>query len=365
MGITGLTSLDMTTGKLVAGGYLYVSWTDEQLVWNSSDFNDLARLTISPKDIWTPELVQGGGIEVEHVLAPAWISALGRVTWLIGSSFEGACILDVRKYPFDQHECVFNIQPSAYDASEIKMNFLTNMSATALFGEHGEWEVIYSKADLALFVEPLSRVPFNAYLLSVTLKRRHLFVIVHTSIPYFLLALLNTMIFVVPIRSGERVTFSMTILLAFIFFTSNMSDDLPHNSLKLSYVSICMAALNTATTFGIIMSVIFCRIDAESITSVPDWLKRLTFKYLRYRKRQKGSSVTVVQPFETMSAVVDLNNAHSLKRKSIDIVKNAPLDDFEDIQWTHVANMLDYVLFYINLILMLAMGLCSMLLTVI
>ena len=365
MGITGLTSLAMTTGKLVAGGYLYVSWTDEQLIWNSSNFNDLARLTISPNDIWTPELVQGDGIEVEHVLAPAWISDLGRVTRLIGSSFEGACILDVRKFPFDQHECVFTIQPSAYDASEIKMNFLTNMSATTLLVEHGEWEVINSKADLGIFVEPLSKVPFNAYLQSMTLKRRHLFVVVHTSIPYFLLAFLNIMIFMVPIRSGERVAFSMTILLAFIFFTSNMSDDLPHNSLRLSYVSICMAALNAATTLGIITSVIFCRIDAESITSVPDWLKRLTFRYLRFRKRQNGSTVTFVQASDTMSAVVDLNNTHNLKSKSIDIGKNAPLDDFEDIQWTHVANMLDNVLFYINLILMSAMILCSMLVSVI
>ena len=364
MGITGLTSLDMTTGQVVCGGYLYVSWTDEQLIWNRSDFNDLARLTISPNDIWTPELVQTMGVKVEHILAPAWISDSGSVTWLIGTSFVGSCYLDVRKYPFDQHECAFTIQPAAYDASEIKLNFLSNMSATALFTEHGEWEVVSSNAELVSFVEPLSGVPFNTYLQTMTLKRRYLFVIVHTSIPYCLLSLLNTMIFVVPIRSGERVTFSMTILLAFIFFTSNISDDLPHNSLKISYVSIGMAALNVATTLGTITSVILCRIDSESITSVPDWLKRLTFKYLRYRKRQNGS-VTAVQPFETMSAAVDLNNTDSLKRKSIGMVRNAPLDDFEDIKWTHVANMMDYVLFFINFILMFAMGLCSMIFVVI
>ena len=364
MGIGALTSLDMTTGKLLASGYLYVSWTDEQLVWNSSDFNNLTRLTVSPQDIWTPELVQGSGVEVSHIMAPAWLSDQGIVTWLIGSSFEGDCILDVRKFPFDQHKCVFSIQPSAYDASEITLKFLTNMSATFLFGENGEWEVISPKAEIVVFVEPLSRVSFNAYLLSLTLKRRYLFVFVHTSIPYWLLALLNTMIFVVPIRSGERVTFSVTILLAFIFFTSNISDDLPHNSLRLSYVSICMAALNAATTLSIIMSVIFCRIDSEYITSVPDWLKRLTFKYLKYRKRQNGTPVTVVQPFDTMSAVADFNNTQNLKRRSVDEANNTSLDDFCDIKWTHVANMLDYVMFFINLILMFAMGLCSLILVV-
>ena len=364
MAITALTSLDMTTGKLLSSGYLYVSWTDEQLVWNSSDFNNLTRLTVSPQDIWTPELVQGGGVEVAHVLAPAWISDEGRVTWLIGSSFEGVCILDVRQFPFDRHECTFSIQPSAYDASEITLKFSTNMSATFLLGENGEWEVISPNAQLAVFVEPLSGVPFNAYLLTLTLKRRYLFVFVHTCIPYWLLALLNTMIFIVPIRSGERVTFSVTILLAFIVFTSDMSDDLPHNSLRLSYVSIGMAALNAATTLSIIMSVIFCRIDSEYITSVPDWLKRLTFKYLKYRKRRDESPVTVIQPFDTMSAVADFDNEHNLKRRSTTGLNDAHLDDFDDIKWAHVANMLDYVMFFINSILMFAMGLCSLILVI-
>ena len=362
MGVTGITSFDMTTGKLISTGYLYVSWTDEQLLWNSSDFNGLSRLTISSNDIWTPNFVQGVGTEINNALAPAWISNNGTITWLVGSSFEGDCILDVTRFPLDKHDCVFSIQPSANDASEIQLRLLKNISGTALMAEHGEWEVTGSKAAITPFTEPISGTPFVGYILTVTLSRRYLFVIVHTSIPYCLLALLNTMIFAVPLRSGERVTFSMTILLAFIFFTSNISDDLPHNSLRLSYVSISMATLNIATALGITVSVILCRLDQETITSVPIWLKRLTFKYLRYRKRGKAA-VTVVVPFETMSTV-DLNNVQNGKRGSFMKTRTTSIDDLDDIQWTHVANMLDYVLFHINFILMMLLGIGSMILLI-
>ena len=359
MGLTSLASLDITMGKIVCTGYLYISWTDEQLAWNSSDFNNLTRLTVSPDDIWTPKLVHAEGKEIENGVAPSWISNSGRITWLIGTLFEGGCILDVRRYPFDKHECGFIVQPSAYDASEIQLGFLSNASATALFAEHGEWEVTDSRADLATFVEPLSGVPFNVYLLTMTFSRRYLFVAVHTSIPYFLLVLLNTMIFVVPIRSGERVTFSMTILLAFIFFTSNISDDLPHNSLKLSYVSIGMASLNVATTLGIIASVILCRLDSETITAEPEWLRSLTFRYLRYRKRQKISvTVVTVAPCESKAAE-DKTNSQNIIQESTDNENSLDFDSCEDIKWTHVANMLDYVLFYINFILMMVLGTCS------
>ena len=83
-----------------------------------------------------------------------------------------------------------------------------------------------------------------------------MFITVHTSIPLMLLALLNVFVFVVPLNSGERITFSTSILLNYVFFTSTISDDLPHNSVRLSNSSIFMATLNVTTTLDVIASVI-------------------------------------------------------------------------------------------------------------
>ena len=126
MGVTSIASLHMTTGTLSTLGYLYVSWKDELLAWNSADYCDLSRLTVTPTDIWVPRLVQFGGMETEYSLSPAWLHSNGRVDWLIASSFEGTCILDIRLFPFDKHECGFFIQPTAHDASEIELKLLSN-----------------------------------------------------------------------------------------------------------------------------------------------------------------------------------------------------------------------------------------------
>ena len=354
MGVTSIASLHMTTGTLSTLGYLYVSWKDELLAWNSSDYCDLSRLTVTPTDIWVPRLVQFGGMETEYSLSPAWLHSNGRVDWLIASSFEGTCILDVRLFPFDKHECGFFIQPTAHDASEIELKLLSNASAIGLLAEHGEWDVTESTSTIATYMEPISNMSFIAFSLVLKLSRRYQFVVIHTSIPYSMLSLLNTMIFVVPLRSGERVTFSVTILLAFVFFTSDVSEQLPRTSLNISYVSIGMVSLNVATTLGIITSVILCRMDYEIYTPLPDWLKRLTLKYLNYRRRRKTTSTTV----NPLPAVV---NEIENKRQSISDENNLPFQDFsqEDVKWTHVANMLDYILFHINFVLMVALGMGS------
>ena len=357
MAVTGITTLDVTTGKLFTNGYLYISWTDELLTWNTSDFSGLSRFSISPRDIWTPTLSQAGSsMEIANTFAPAWLYDNGKVDWFIGSLFEGTCILDVRRFPFDKHECSFFITPAAHDATEIQLKLLSNSSSTKYLAPHGEWEIIDSIIGVVPYTEPISGMTFVAYTQTLTLSRRYMFVVVHTSLPYSMMSMLNMMIFVVPLRSGERITFSITILLAFVFFTSEVSEQLPHNSLKLSYVSIAMATLNVATTLGIITSVILCRMDYENIRPLPDWLKRVTSKYLSYRRKSKTAKTTVTPVPEI--AINNLNEIKESKHEAMIRERQFPTPEIDDgdVKWTHVANMLDYVFFYINFVLMTALG---------
>ena len=354
MGITSIDSLHMTTGKKSTLGYLYISWTDELLTWNSSEYCDLSHLTVTPTEIWTPRLVQFGGMETDNSHASAWLQSDGRVDWLVASSFEGTCVLDVRLFPYDKHECGFFIQPAAHGASEVALNLLSSDRSIGMLAQHGEWDVTESSSMTATHMEPISNMSFMAFSLVLKLSRRYQFVVTHTSIPYSMLSLLNTMIFVVPLRSGERVTFSVTILLAFVFFTSDVSEQLPRTSLNTSYMSIGMVSLNVATTLGVITSVILCRMDYEIFTPLPDWLRKITLKYLNYRRRQKTMSPAVNTP-----PIVENENEN--KRQSISDENHLPNLDFdgEDVTWTHVANMLDYILFYINFVLMIVLGMGS------
>ena len=347
MTLTGIHNLDIISGKLLSPGYIVASWTDDQLKWNHTSFNDVDRFSVSSNDIWTPGFIQFDATGFDMNMFPSWVYDNGTVIQLMGGLFEGACELDVLRYPFDEHVCVFSMQPDSSDASEIDLKVIPDTHETNLFSNHGEWEVTDSFSNVIDFVEPITYFKFKVLTRTLKISRRHMFTTVHTSIPLMLLALLNVFVFVVPLNSGERITFSVSILLNYVFFTSSISDDLPHNSVRLSYSSIFMATINVTTTLDVIASVILCRMYHETIFPVPDKLKRFVCRYISCRLRKK-KTVNKVESLKTL----DLKDADEISYIGKDIPNLEVTDDNEEIKvtWATVAEMLDAILFDIHLL---------------
>ena len=364
MGLKGITSLDIVTSKILSRGHLYISWTDEHLTWNLTDYNGLSRLMIESQDIWTPRFVQESGMEIDYSLAQAWLHNNGKINLIIATSFEGVCFLDVRPYPFDKHECMFSLQPAALDTSEIRLlvRHLSNVSSLYSFSEHGEWEVIDSKTSIFPYIEPVSGTVFVAYSKTLILSRKYLFVLINTILPYSMFTVLNMVIYLIPVRSGERISFSITVLLAFIFFTSDISDELPHNSTQLSYVSIGMAALNIATSLGVVISVILCRLDYETTTPVPYVLQLMTIKYFKNLQRQDSNKQKVSSSSEPDSA--EGNENFNDKSQSTSESDKTHSEAIEEIMWSHVVKMIDSVLFYINVVFLCLVSISGLTLVV-
>ena len=351
MAITGIFSLDIISGKLFCPGYVVATWTDEQLKWNSSDFSGITRFSISSSDIWTPEFVQFGSTESQFTLKPAWVYENGTVIWIVGGLFEGLCNLDVLRYPLDEHVCEFRIQPKAYDRTEIEFKLFSDSDGLEFFTEHGEWEIISSVSSILKFYEPISMIEFVGLTRTLTVARRYLFVLIHTAIPLILTSILNVMVFLVPLRSGERITFSTAILLNFVFFTSNMSEDLPHNSLRISLCSIIMTITNITTTLGVIASVILCRMHHETIVPVPNSLKAFVTNFIACRIR-RCTNVTKVETLNVIEGK-DEDNISFIETASIKNKANDIAAQDITVTWSSVAESFDLIMFDMSLLFLI------------
>ena len=347
MEVIGIYNLDIISGKLLSPGYLIASWTDEQLIWNSTDFNGIEQFSVSATSIWVPSFVQFGADDGKIDVAPVWVCSNGTVVWLLGGLFEAFCKLDILHYPFDEHLCVFEIVPSTTTSSEIQLKTLSADRSSEVSIEHGEWEIKYSLSNTDTFTEPVSGTTFVIFSKTLKMSRRYMFVFVHTCIPLVLLTLLNMAVFVVPIHSGEKISFATSILLNFVFFTSSMSDHLPHNSLQLPYISILTATNNIITTFGVIISVLLCRMDSETIVPVPEKIKQIASKVLLskiQRNMQNAAKKNISK--------LDDNEADRLS--TAEVVLPEKQDDTVsvniEITWSIVAEVLDKFMFYINLV---------------
>ena len=348
MSITSILNFDITTGILLCSGYMLVSWTDDQLVWNVSHYNDITYLNIQPNKIWTPRFIQANNQPIDDSLAPAWVYSNGTVLWLIGTVFEGLCELNVVSYPMDSHLCNIIIQPSATDASGLRTRILSNGSDHGNFTEHGEWEVLHSTTEVLTFKEPISGISRIGISKAVKLSRRYMFAMLHTMFPIFLIGWLYLVIFIVPLKSGERITFAVTVLLTFVVIISDISDQLPHSSLRLSIMSISITFVSVLCTLATITSVILCRMANETIVPVPNYLVQPTRKFIALKRKKCGSQKFSQTSERGLSTPDDSNVNHNISKE-----ENENIDEDENIEvdWETVANMFDVIMFYTNLII--------------
>ena len=98
------------------------------------------------------------------------------------------------------------------------------------------------------------------YCNSLTFGRQTDFILVHKTVPLLLLAVSYPFVNIVPLNSGERVSYAVTVLLAFVFWPAIVTEDLPNNSAKISILSLIVSVCIGCSTASTVVSVVLCRI---------------------------------------------------------------------------------------------------------
>jgi hypothetical protein len=90
----------------------------------------------------------------------------------------------------------------------------------SFYTDNGEWDLISTNAADTIRI-PLSGITFSSVSFYIKLQRRPLFHIINTLFPVALMAVLIAMVFKLPVDSGEKIGFSLTVLLAYaVYFSS-------------------------------------------------------------------------------------------------------------------------------------------------
>lgn len=145
---------------------------------------------------------------------------------------------------------------------------------------NGEWSLIATDA---------FRIPGTLYVpdevvFQYTLKRRPMFVIVNVLLPIILMSMINLLVFVLPVESGERISFAITILLALAVFLTLVSENLPKTSEPISYLSYYLMSMMVHSILMTIATIFTLRLYYKK-DSVPSACARFTEAILFCRVR--------------------------------------------------------------------------------
>lgn len=324
--LTNLQDLDENTGLFSVAGFFNINWRDNNLVWNRNSYGggDI-HMHMPTKHIWTPHLILGNpykeGVVISLEESTVSLYENGDATWSPADSFQMACDADVSYYPFDSQTCQMMVLPWQYDANEIRILIQSYTVDTTYYSENPQWDYVSSTLYNGSSV--------NALYISMTFKRKPTFFMINVIFPIILLGILNIFVFALPADSGERVGFSITLLLSIAVFMTIVSDSLPSTSSpRLSSVGIKLVADLTISSLIVVCTilglVIHHRDNSKPVTSMWRRLVNTSKKCRPCKKRQNNG--------------IQVGHAEGVKETE---KLGIPNDDQDDVSWKDVSRFLD------------------------
>ncbi|XP_045211207.1 acetylcholine receptor subunit alpha-like [Mercenaria mercenaria] len=275
----GLRSFDDLSGKANFLSSFTFRWKEDRLTWNASEYGGVEHIVLPHSDVWTPDVIMVDYPDLKN--APGTNSKNVKIEYNGNAAMnsldmlETICTVDITKYPFDRQICKILITPWGYSSDEIELIEDTNHTITVAEPDtesHSAWLL----TDVSLSVT--STVTFSRLSITIKFERRSLYVIANLIIPIFTLGFLNPWVFLLPQESGERTSFSITVLLSFAVYMGILSDNMPKGSQPLSdmnYLMICMLMYSVILLFLTVVSLRIYNNNGQK--DVP--------KYLRYCMR--------------------------------------------------------------------------------
>lgn len=233
---------------IVVVGAVEMIWTDGGISWNPASYGNKQSIPLSNNNIWTPSLTLLNSVDT---LAPIDGDTIFNVNIMSNGTISSIvlsakCTTDISKFPFDSQTCILDFTTWNIFSSDITLSLVPDSPVDlGFYGRNPDW-VLQSCSARA---STLGSYP--EYKVTLTIKREPLYYSMMVVCPTILFGLLNPLVFLLPVQSGERIGLSMTILLSYAIFLTLVSDVIPATSNPMCLMVILMIA--TIIVSGIIV----------------------------------------------------------------------------------------------------------------
>uniref|UniRef100_A0A8C2IHY6 Acetylcholine receptor subunit delta n=1 Tax=Cyprinus carpio TaxID=7962 RepID=A0A8C2IHY6_CYPCA len=297
--LSNLISLKEVDETLLTNVWMEHVWTDYRLEWNETEFDNIPVLRLPPSMVWLPEIVLENNNDAQFQVAyycNVLIYSSGYVYWLPPAIFRSSCSINVNYFPFDWQNCTLKFSSLTYNAKEISLNLKEEQDEDGKsykvewiiidpegFTENGEWEIVHKPARNNIYknipVESNKHQDITFYLI---IRRKPLFYVVNIIIPCVLISFLASLVYYLPADSGEKMTLSISVLLAQSVFLLLISQRLPETSMAVPLIVKYLMFIMVLVTVVVLNCVIVLNLHFRTPSThvMTEWTKEFFLERL-------------------------------------------------------------------------------------
>ncbi|XP_039253108.2 neuronal acetylcholine receptor subunit beta-3-like [Styela clava] len=280
LGISVNQIVDLDEQRLMMTTSLWVdqSWQDIFLRWNPEEFDNITSTRIPSDFIWIPGIVlmenADGNFTSSHP-TKAVIRYDGLVQWSPPAVYKSTCAIDATFFPFDMQNCTMKFASWSYDARQVRLYASEKAVSLRKFTHNGEWDVvdihvINSEGDsLQEDEENWSHSIFSHPKVTYCfiLRRLPLFYCTFLIAPCLGISFLTSLVFYLPSASQEKITLSISVLLAHIFYLLVITEIMPASSKDLPLLAEYLLLNMIFITLSIVLTSVVLNVHYRSETS--------------------------------------------------------------------------------------------------
>ena len=349
IGLAYIRNYDEKLGILSSALTVSLAWHDKELSWNSTEHGGLNKTKLPRNKIWYPPFclsnpadgfLQVGDDREEELLT---IQSDGLIIWSSIVTTETICAADALYYPFDQQTCKLLFFPFYYFKDEIII--YSNSDKVEL--NYYEKNMVWDLKSATISDVPTPDGYFHTTVVQLLMKRRPMYFVVNVILPMLLIGILNVFVFLLPADSGERVGFSITMLLAMAVFLTIVSDNLPESISIVSLLLICDLVLSVLIVIFVILGLRFHFEDSETKISrkyfqLYSCLKCACCKNTSRRTSEKREYIHENKQIGSLSSLnhsTSIQNGNFSSYKYVDNPKIRQNGTFASLKYDNTQNM--------------------------
>ena len=351
-----MPEVDAVRGSVTMGIMVIQEWFDEIITWTPADHGGITSLSIKSEDVWTPPLTVANPFKF-IVLSQPWMHVTyqntGKAMFAVGDIFEFSCAFYMKYWPFDKQVCSVNFFTWGYSYDKVTLSVPGTVMNTGFYTKNGEW---YLDKDSFSYTWD-NDAGSTTVRYSFRISRRPLFYLLTVIIPINGIGALTCLVFLLPSESGERVSYSITIMLSLAVFLTVISEDLPKYSEPIPIMCVYILFNMVICICGLILVILnlalYHRSDSTHISGFYKALVRMSCC-----RNKVGDESVVKAPSNDIVKVIGSREKPASKQK-LEKSKTSTINndswisnDLDDcLTWKDVSRSIDKILFYILVVL--------------
>ncbi|XP_002741012.1 neuronal acetylcholine receptor subunit alpha-6-like [Saccoglossus kowalevskii] len=309
LSITQLLDVDEKNQIMTTSVWMKQEWRDYRLTWEPAQYSNLSAVSLPEYTLWFPDIVlynnadgNYGSTMSTKTTTKARIYHDGTVFYAPPTIFKSPCKINIEFFPFDEQRCTLKFGSWAYSGQELLLSLMSDEAEKEDFWENSEWEVMSVPGRNYTMKYDCCNEIYSNIKYVVIIRRRSAFYVVNLIIPCMIMSFLTLMVFYLPPDSGEKVSLSISILLALSVFQLLVADIMPPSSIAMPLIGRYLMFTEVLVMVSIIITVIVLNIHHRSGVmhdKMPYWVRRLFLEIIpvilcmrsRPRKRKSGDGV--------------------------------------------------------------------------